>query len=59
MWERLTGTLCRMAASRIQEMTLLILDLSDISKKYARKMEYLARVRDGSEDGLGTGYWLL
>jgi len=59
LWERLTGTLCRMAASRIQEMTLLILDLSDISKKYARKMEYLARVHDGSEDGLGTGYWLL
>ena len=55
----MTGTLCRMAVSRIQEITLLILDLSDISKKYARKMEYLARVHDGSEDGLGTGYWLL
>jgi hypothetical protein len=37
----------------------LILDLSDISKKYARRMEYLARVRDGSEDDLASGYWLL
>ena len=51
--------LCRMAAARIQDLTLLILDLSDISKKYARRMEYLARVRDGSEDGLANGYWLL
>jgi hypothetical protein len=37
----------------------LILDLSDISKKYARKMEYLAGVHDGSEGGVGIGYWLL
>jgi hypothetical protein len=48
-----------MAASRVHDLTLLILDLSDISKKYARKMEYLAHVHDGSEGGLGTGYWLL
>ena len=59
LWERLTQTLCRMAASRIQDLTLLILDLSDISKKSARKMEYLAGVRDGSKDGLGICYWLL
>lgn len=48
-----------MAASRIQELTLLILDLSDVSKKYAKRMEYLARVHDGSEDGLANGYWTL
>jgi hypothetical protein len=59
LWERLTTTLCRMAASRIQELTLLILDLSDVSKKYAKRMEYLARVHDGSEDGLANGYWTL
>lgn len=28
--------------------TLIILDLSDIAKKHAKSMEYLARVRDGS-----------
>jgi Transposase DDE domain len=59
LWERLTVRICRMAASRVHDLTLLILDLSDISKKYARKMEYLAGVHDGSEGGLGTGYWLL
>jgi hypothetical protein len=57
LWERLTQTLCRMAAVRIQELTLLILDLTDISKKYARRMEYLAGVHDGSEDSVANGYW--
>jgi hypothetical protein len=45
-------------AKRIQEDTLLIVDPSDITKKYAKKMEYLAEVRDGSEKKLGNGYWL-
>jgi hypothetical protein len=57
LWERLTQRLCRMAASRIEESTLLILDLTDISKKYARRMEYLAGVHDGSEDSVANGYW--
>jgi len=59
LWETLTQALCRLAASRIQESTLLILDLTDVSKKSARRMEYLARVHDGSEDGLANGYWTL
>ncbi len=37
---------------------MLILDLSDLKKKYAEKMEYLALVRDGSEGGeIVDGYW--
>ena len=36
----------------------MILDLSDLKKKYAEKMEYLATVRDGSENGdIVDGYW--
>lgn len=37
--------------------TLLILDPSDIRKKYAKKMQYLGSVHDGSENELGIGYW--
>lgn len=59
LWERLTRALCRMAASQIREMTLLILDLTDISKKYARRMEYLGGVHDGSEDAVRNGYWMV
>ncbi len=46
-----------MAARRIGEGTLLVLDISDLSKKYAKKMEYMATVRDGSEKSEGRGYW--
>jgi hypothetical protein len=45
-------------ASRVGRDTLLVLDLSDVVKPYAEKMEYLARVRDGSRKELADGYWL-
>ena len=57
LWAKITDSLCQMASSRVEEDTLLILDISDIAKKYAQKMEYLARVRDGSEGTLANGYW--
>ena len=40
-------------SARIKEDTLLIVDPSDLTKKYAKKMEYLAEVRDGSEEKIG------
>ena len=46
------------ASARITDRTLLVLDLSDIAKPYAEKMEYLARVRDGSTGEIANGYWL-
>ena len=51
IWERVHKRLLSPAAKHIKDRTLLILDLSDLKKKYAEKMEYLATVRDGSEDG--------
>lgn len=55
--EQVNENLLRLAASRIGTETLLVIDPTDISKRYARKMEYLARVRDGSEGTLRDGYW--
>jgi hypothetical protein len=43
----------------IQDDTPIILDLSDIAKPLARKMDYLATVRDGSNGELVNGYWLV
>lgn len=43
----------------IQDETPIILDLSDIAKPYAKKMDYLATVRDGSSGQLVNGYWLV
>jgi hypothetical protein len=49
--------LLELGARRIREETLLVVDLTDISKPYARRMEHLARVRDGSTGELTNGYW--
>jgi len=49
----------RQGAGRIGDDTLLVLDISDIRKKYAKKMENLATVHDGSEGGCCEGYWTL
>ena len=43
----------------IKDDTPIILDLSDIAKPYAKKMDYLATVRDGSTGELVNGYWLV
>lgn len=44
-------------ARYIQADTPLIIDLTDLAKPRARRMKYLALVRDGSEDRLVNGYW--
>jgi hypothetical protein len=43
----------------VQDDTPIILDLSDIAKPLATKMDYLATVRDGSTGKLVNGYWLV
>ena len=48
----------REGSCRVGKRTLLILDISDIAKPYAEKMQYLARVRDGSTGEIADGYWL-
>ena len=58
IWDRLHQRILSLASSRVKDRTLLILDLSDLKKKYAEKMECLALVRDGSEGGeIVDGYW--
>jgi hypothetical protein len=48
----------RLGSKRINQDTLLVVDPSDLQKKYAQKMQYLAEVRDGSEGTIGKGYWV-
>ena len=52
------GAVLREGSARIGKRTLLVLDISDIAKPYAEKMQYLARVRDGSTGDIVDGYWL-
>ena len=58
LWSTIHNNILDSASGLIKEDTLLVLDLSDIHKKYAKEMEYLAEVRDGSEGGeIVKGYW--
>ncbi len=54
---KIQRNLLAMGSALVSKDTLLILDPSDIRKKYAKKMQYLAKVHDGSEDEIGNGYW--
>lgn len=38
--------------------TVLALDLSDINKPFAKKMDYLANVWNGSKGKARPGYWI-
>jgi len=53
----LSGALRTEAARQLRQDRLILLDTSDLSKPYARKMEYLGIIRDGSRRTLGPGYW--
>lgn len=57
--QQVRKNLLALAAPRITAETLLVVDPTDVSKPYARSMEYLARVRDGSQGKLADGYWCL
>jgi len=57
LWKALLGVHRKANAPRIREMRYCVIDISDIQKKYARKMEGLARVRDGDKKEIGDGYW--
>jgi len=44
---------------RLDLNSLFILDLSDLAKPYAKKMENLVFVRDGDKGCLIPGYWCM
>lgn len=48
-----------LGASHIKDETLLVIDVGDLSKKYAKKMEYMAKVWNGSEGKVTDGYFML
>lgn len=56
---RFNEGIIRRAAKRVLPDTVIALDLSDIHKPFAKKMDYLADVWNGSEGRVTKGYWLL
>lgn len=57
--QQVRENLLALAARHLDAETLLIVDPTDLSKPCARRMEYLARVHDGSEGEIADGYWCL
>jgi len=56
---QLQSNLLKQAASRVGQDTLLVLDVSELTKRYARKMQYLCQVRDGTDGEIKPGYWTM
>lgn len=56
--QELNNNLLSRACKHIRDDTLLIIDPTDISKKYAKHMQYLSKVRDGSTGQIRDGYWV-
>lgn len=56
--EQINKELLKSGQKHIGKDTVLALDLSDINKPFAEKMEYLAMVWDGSEKRADKGYWI-
>jgi len=54
--EHINTSLIADSASRVKEDTVLALDLSDINKPFAKKMENLSEVWDGSAKKVDNGY---
>ena len=59
LWEEVSESLLKHQRYYLHRCRYVVLDLSDISKKYAEKMEGLGKVHDGSEEEITNGYWLL
>jgi len=57
MGQKINEQIALHAAARIKPDTLIVIDPTDVRKNYAKKMPYLATVRDGSSGELASGYW--
>jgi hypothetical protein len=54
--DAINDEICRLAAPKITDDMVIAIDPGDIRKKYAKKMEFLEKVYDGSENEIGNGY---
>jgi len=57
--EHVQQKLLEEAAKRLPREPIFALDVGEITKPHAKKMQYLATVRDGSDGELKPGYWTM
>lgn len=54
--DTINDEICRLASSKVTDDMVIAIDAGDIRKKHAKKMEFLGKVYDGSENEIGDGY---
>jgi len=54
--DKISQTLLQKQCHKLQKKSLIIVDPSDVVKKYAKKMEGLSKVRDGNDGKWKIGY---
>lgn len=59
LWQELSARVLAEGARRVEQDTVIAVDLTSVEKTYARKMEYLARVWDGVKKEPVNGYWAI
>ena len=59
LWKHIHEAVMEHARKFVRKSTLIIIDPSDVQKPYAKKMQFLAKVWDGSKGRVGDnlGYW--
>lgn len=58
MWRRVSESTLQSQRYYLRQCKYMLIDLSDIQKRYAEQMSGLGLVYDGSEKHEGPGYWL-
>ncbi len=58
MWRRVSESTLETQRYYLRQCKYMIIDLSDIQKRYAEQMSGIGLVWDGSEKKKGPGYWL-
>src|SRR5690606_1887435 len=56
--EHINEQLCRLSSGKVHKDDVIAIDPGDINKPYAKEMEYLCGIWDGSQQMKATGYHL-
>jgi hypothetical protein len=59
LWLRIQRAYLKQNKIKLSHGSYFVIDIGDITKQYASQMEGIYPVHDGSEGGLGEGYWTI
>lgn len=57
LWIQLQQAYLRANSAKLSRSSYFVIDIGDITKQYATRMEGLYKVHDGSKNEISSGYW--